>query len=427
MRSRAGISNVCNGTPIHMKPNRLESFSLPLFASLSGISHQLMISISIWVLLSAVPVSASEGKIVLIGGKKSHGPGQHDFLNGIPLFAAQLKASPTFAGVEVLAFPSDWPDDPAVLEGASTLVFYFDGVQQQPPPLIDPARIAQVQKLMDAGVGLVCLHQASTVPPGNTTIPMTEWVGARRDGMVDRSEGTEKVNLKPGMPTHPICAGLSAFSYRDEFYPTLIFNPDASRVTPILLAGIPLTAPQDRIVAWAFDRANGGRSFGFTGGHYLSAFSEEPGIKKMLLNAIAWTAHRPIPPNGVETTGTVVAKAAVTKADEATKLPQPWGELIWYTSAAQNNSQSMTTGLARIKPGQANPRHFHPNCDEILHVISGKIRHTMNEVTVEMNAGDTVSIPAGTIHNATNIGPDDAVLAISFSSINRETVGETTR
>ena len=85
----------------------------------------------------------------------------------------------------------------------------------------------------------------------------------------------------------------------------------------------------------------------------------------------------------------------------------------------------MTTGLATIKPGQANPRHFHPNCDEILHVISGKIRHTMNEVTIEMNPGDTVTIPSGTLHNATNIGHDDAVLSISFSSANRETVGET--
>ena len=83
----------------------------------------------------------------------------------------------------------------------------------------------------------------------------------------------------------------------------------------------------------------------------------------------------------------------------------------------------MTTGVAIIKPGQANPLHFHPNCDEILHVISGKIRHTMNEVTTEMAAGDTVSIPQGVLHNATNIGTEDAVLAISFSSAYREAIG----
>ena len=66
----------------------------------------------------------------------------------------------------------------------------------------------------------------------------------------------------------------------------------------------------------------------------------------------------------------------------------------------------------------------HPRpTDEILHVVSGTISHTMNEVTVEMNAGDTVSIPQGVLHNAKNIGTTDAVLAISFSSAYREAVG----
>ncbi len=42
-------------------------------------------------------------RVVLIGGTKSHGPGEHDFPNGIPLFAALLKASPAFAGADVRA------------------------------------------------------------------------------------------------------------------------------------------------------------------------------------------------------------------------------------------------------------------------------------------------------------------------------------
>jgi quercetin dioxygenase-like cupin family protein len=112
----------------------------------------------------------------------------------------------------------------------------------------------------------------------------------------------------------------------------------------------------------------------------------------------------------------------VKKADNKV-TEMPWGQLRWFTSAELKNSRTMTTGMAIIKPGQSNPRHFHPNCDEILHVVSGKISHTMNEVTVEMNAGDTVSIPQGVLHNATNIGAEDAVLAISFSSAYREAVG----
>ncbi len=56
-------------------------------------------------------------------------------------------------------------------------------------------------------------------------------------------------------------------------------------------------------------------------------------------------------------------------------------------------------------------------------MVSGKIIHTMNEVSIEMNAGDTVSIPQGVLHNATNIGAEDAVLGISFSSAYRAAVG----
>jgi mannose-6-phosphate isomerase-like protein (cupin superfamily) len=373
-------------------------------------------------LLASVAL-AEPNRIVLIGGRKSEGPGRHDYPNAIPLFAAQIKASPAFAGMEVLAFSAGWPEDPAAFHGAATVVMYFDGVMQQPPPLSDPARIAQVQELVDQGVGLVCLHQASTVPPGDATIPMTLWLGARRDGMFDRVEEKEPVSLKPASPDHPVAAGLRAFSYRDEFYPTLVWHPERERVTPILTAAIPLSNPRDCTVAWAFERANGGRSFGFTGGHFLAAFTE-PDISRMLLNAVAWTARRPVSPGGVAATALVVARSVVTRSAEAVRLPQPWGELIWYTSAAQKNSQSMTTGLATIRPGHSNPRHLHPNCDEVLRVLSGTIRHTMNEVSVELAAGDTVSIPAGTLHNATNIGPDDAVLAISFSSSNRQVVGE---
>ena len=52
---------------------------------------------------SAQKSPSLEKKVVLIGGKKSHGPGEHDFPNGIPLIAAWLKASPAFASTDVLA------------------------------------------------------------------------------------------------------------------------------------------------------------------------------------------------------------------------------------------------------------------------------------------------------------------------------------
>jgi quercetin dioxygenase-like cupin family protein/type 1 glutamine amidotransferase len=371
-------------------------------------------------------------KIILIGGKKSHGPGMHDFPNGIPYLAALLRAAPAFSGADVLTYTSGFPDDLTVLQNASTIVLYFDGVMEKPEPLLAPARIAALQKLMEGGTGLIALHQASTLPAGDRTVPLPDWLGAKRDGMFDRA--TETTTLRPATPLHPVSAGVSEFAYQDEFYPTLIFAQGAGRLTPILTASLAPTsgdsmpansapAPRaDYVVAWAFERPAGGRAFGFTGLHYLSTMAL-PQIRQLLVNAIAWTAHIDIPAGGIPLVESVVPAASVTRHAEDKVVASPWGELRWYTSAEMGNSRTMTTGVARLLPGQSNPRHFHPNCDEILHVVSGRIRHTMNEVSVEMGPGDTVSIPQGVLHNATNVGPDEAVLAISFSSAYRQAVG----
>lgn len=380
----------------------------------------------------AIKSPALAKKIVLIGGKKSHGPGEHDFPNGIPMLASFLKASPAFADADILSYTGGWPADLSVLDGASTIVCYFDGVQEKPEPFNNPERIERLQKIMDAGTGLVCLHQASTVPPDNESIPLNNWLGARRNGMWDRT--TEEVTLRPFTPEHPISNGVGEFTYTDEFYPTLIFSQDM-KITPILRTEVTpsfgdkkkqaANPPKkgEHTLAWACERATGGgRSFGFTGCHYVEGLNI-PAVRQLVVNAIAWTAKIEVPKSGIAIPEPIVGKSNVMKKDDNKVTKMPWGQLRWFTSAELKNSRTMTTGMAIIAPGQSNPRHFHPNCDEILHVISGKISHTMNEVTVVMEAGDTVSIPQGVLHNATNIGDTDAMLGISFSSAYREAVG----
>jgi oxalate decarboxylase/phosphoglucose isomerase-like protein (cupin superfamily) len=41
-----------------------------------------------------------------------------------------------------------------------------------------------------------------------------------------------------------------------------------------------------------------------------------------------------------------------------------------------------------------------------------------------MGPGDIVSIPVGRLHNAHNVGDDEAEFLISFSAPDRQTVGE---
>ena len=102
-----------------------------------------------------------------------------------------------------------------------------------------------------------------------------------------------------------------------------------------------------------------------------------------------------------------------------------WGSLTWFANRELGNSTEMTIGRCVLMPGQSNPRHYHPNCTEILVVVQGQIRHTISEgVEAELKEGDTVTISPNIWHRATNIGQKEAVLFIAFSSGDRKTIGE---
>ena len=56
---------------------------------------------------------------------------------------------------------------------------------------------------------------------------------------------------------------------------------------------------------WAIERPDGGRGFGFTGGHFHDNWSNDS-FRKTILNALLWLAKVEVPKDGVEST---VAKA----------------------------------------------------------------------------------------------------------------------
>ena len=115
----------------------------------------------------------------------------------------------------------------------------------------------------------------------------------------------------------------------------------------------------------------------------------------------------------------------ILKSDERKTDAADWGKLVWNANLELGNSDKLTTGQCIIKPGCENPRHIHPNCDEILYVLKGRILHSYgDEEGVIMDEGMTITIPEGIYHNAKNIGEETAVLMITFSSANRQTIGE---
>lgn len=118
-------------------------------------------------------------------------------------------------------------------------------------------------------------------------------------------------------------------------------------------------------------------------------------------------------------------KTKILRADKCEIVQGDWGELTWYASARLGNSDEMTIGRCVIHPGQENPMHSHPNCSEVLVVMQGTISHVIEEgKEVQMNPGDTITVPPDLPHQARNISDVDALLFIAFSSADRQTKGE---
>jgi hypothetical protein len=51
-------------------------------------------------------------------------------------------------------------------------------------------------------------------------------------------------------------------------------------------------------VAWAYERPDGGRGFGFTGGHWHWSWASND-FRKLVLNGLVWIAGVEVPPDGV--------------------------------------------------------------------------------------------------------------------------------
>lgn len=106
--------------------------------------------------------------------------------------------------------------------------------------------------------------------------------------------------------------------------------------------------------------------------------------------------------------------------DDGSVESHDWGEIRWVMSGAIDPSATMTVGFCRINPGQSNPRHVHPNCDEVLVVVSGLCRKQVGESTTELGPGDSVRIPRGAFHQATAIGDEPLVCVISYDTPDRQ-------
>lgn len=112
---------------------------------------------------------------------------------------------------------------------------------------------------------------------------------------------------------------------------------------------------------------------------------------------------------------------ALCRAADGEVIETAWGRLVWTASGAVGNSTKMSMGRATIRAGMENPRHRHPNCDEILHLVAGRLEHIEGGKSCVLTPGDTVCIPKGVWHQARALGSTNAEVVICFDSPDRLT------
>lgn len=240
---------------------------------------------------AAFPVSPA--KVVLVAGSPSHPPGQHEFTAGTMLLEKMLRQN---KGIEAVVVKGGWPADESVFDGARTIVFYMDGGANH--PIIKENRLEILDRLMKKGVGMICLHYAVEAPKDRGGPELLEWIGGYYERPYSQNPHND-VAVTRTSPKHPISRGWKSFAGLDEWYYKIRFRDGDKRLTPILTTMLPKETPSQEIIAWAVERADGGRGFGFTGGHFHSNWGI-PDFRRMVVNAILWTARVDIPRGGAK-------------------------------------------------------------------------------------------------------------------------------
>ena len=267
-------------------------------------------------LVGVIAGEAADKRIVLIAGKPSHRPGDHEFRAGCILLNKWLNKA---SDIKSEMYDMGWPKSDTVFKGADAVFIFADGGGRH--PAIQQKRAQLLNALVKKGVGIGCAHYGVEVPAGDTGKTMQNWIGGYYE---------HKFSVNPmwspdfqKFPKHPISNGVKPFKVLDEWYFNMRFRTDGvGKITPILAAKpgkdvrdgpyVYPKGPYKHIVdgvgraetmMWAYDRPDGGRGFGFTGGHKHINWGNE-NFRKVVLNGLLWIAKAEVPKNGVQSSVT---------------------------------------------------------------------------------------------------------------------------
>ena len=256
-------------------------------------------------------VAAAERKrILFLTDNGEHGWMQHENTAGAMLLGKRLAAA--LPGCEVTVLREDFPDA-AMLGGAASVVLFASGTERH--PLKDPARLAALESAMKAGKGLVVLHWCLEAGSPEGSKFLGDYLGGFFE--VDYSVNPMWLAKFEKVTPHEATKGVQPYTIYDEFYFNMRFPEQPGQRTNLLEAVPPkrvVTLPEDgprsnnptvrasvgqpHVLGWAYERPGGGRSLGFTGGHFHWDWKQDD-QRHFVLNGIAWTAGFAIPEGGL--------------------------------------------------------------------------------------------------------------------------------
>jgi len=244
--------------------------------------------------VAAVPADTqpSGSKLVLLlGANRDHPPGTHEYMSGLHILA---KCLAPVEGVKTTIVNVDqpWPEgNRLIADQADAIVLYLGegGRWMQ----TDPQRLAAIRKLAARGGGIVGLHWGIGAKDDKYVPGHLELMGGMHGGS-DRKYVVTTTQVTIVNREHPITAGLRQLRLHDEYYYQLKFAT-RGKVTPLVQADID---GKPETIAWALERPDGGRSFGFGGMHFHDNWQQEV-CRRLVAQGVLWTLKLPIPKDGL--------------------------------------------------------------------------------------------------------------------------------
>ena len=99
-----------------------------------------------------------------------------------------------------------------------------------------------------------------------------------------------------------------------------------------------------------------------------------------------------------------------------------FGAVQWAAREGDPPGAEQTIGLATFEAGKSNVEHVHPNCEEVVYVLEGEVRHTLGVQETVLRAGDLIVVPRNVPHRLINNGAAPVRVYIVFSSADRRFV-----